>query len=162
MKEIFREAIKNINIENIQTALKLSIIVTPIYNFYAPISMFFYPLLVASCLDIFTGILKNRVYKKQPLSSKEFIKRKPMVILLWAIGLTAMLLSDKFLSEIGITGHWGAKLYCVFYGIYEIISILENISEMGLPGANGILKILKGKLPNNINEALESDKKGDK
>lgn len=162
MNSIIKEILNNLNIENIQTSFKFSLIITPILSFLAPIGAFFYPLIFIAALDVITGIIKNRVYHNKPFSSFELIKRKPLIFLLFSIGILTMLTADIFLKEIGITGNWAIKTYCVFYGLYEVISILENISEMGLPGSQGILKLLKGRIPNEINQALESDKKGEK
>ena len=69
-----------------------------------------------------------------------------------------MLICDIFLKEINIDGNWGAKAYCVFYGLYEVLSILENLAELELPGARAIKNILTKKIPKDIQEEIKEDK----
>lgn len=146
-----------INVKNAKVSLLSSIILSPLLGFILPVKHLLIPLLWLVMIDILSGIYKSRVIFKQPLTSKRFFERKSKVLLIWSFGLVTMLIADKFLLEINITGNWASKGYCVFYGIYETISILENLAESGLPGAKGILKLLRGKLPNDINEALDEE-----
>jgi len=153
---------ETVNLEHLTLAGKASIVLTPVIGLLSPVKHLFLPLIFLMVLDVITGIYKNRVIKGQAISSKELFRKKPQQFLLWSAGLLTMLICDIFLKEINITGHWAALLYCVFYGLYEVISILENIAEMGLPGAEGILKLLKGKLPSNVKSALEETESDDK
>lgn len=147
-----------INMQDFKLSGLLAVMMTPLLNLLAPVQHLFLPLIWLVVLDIISGIYKNRVYKKQPITSKKFFERKSKIVLVWSIGLLTMLLADKFLMEIGIDGHWGAKVYCVWYALYETISILENLGDSGLPGAKAILNLLRGKLPSNIDKSLQDTK----
>ncbi len=146
-----------IKIDDLKLSGILSLLATPLINLVAPVQHLFLPLIWLVVIDILSGIYKNRIYKKEPITSKKFFERKSKVVLVWSAGLVTMLLADTFLKEIGIDGHWGAKVYCVWYALYEVISILENIGDSGLPGAKSILKLLRGKLPANIDKSLEKE-----
>lgn len=150
---------KLIKIEDFKLSGIYAVIVTPIINLVAPVQHLFMPLIWLVVIDIISGIYKNRIKKKQPITSKKFFERKSKVVLVWTLGLLTMLLADKFLLEVGIDGHWAAKVYCVWYALYEVISILENLGDSGLPGAKNILKLLRGRLPNNIDTSLNLDVK---
>ena len=136
----------------------LSIALTPVINLFIPIQHLLLPLCWLVVLDIISGIYKARVIQGKPITSRRFFERKAGVLLVWSLGVLTMLFADTFLLEINIKGNWAAKLYCVFYAMYEVISILENLAESGLPGAKGILMLLRGKLPTNLNTALDAEK----
>lgn len=146
-----------INVKNAKISLLSSLVLSPIIGFIFPVKHLLLPLIWLVVLDIFSGIYKSRIIQKKPITSKRFFERKSKVLLIWAVGLVTMLLADKFLLEINIYGNWASKGYCVFYGIYEVISILENLADSGLPGAKGILHLLRGKLPSNLNEAIDKE-----
>lgn len=148
---------KLINMADLKTSGLISLALTPLLNLVAPVQHLFFPLIWLVVIDIASGIYKSRVTNKQPITSKSFFERKSKVILIWVAGLLTMLLADKFLKEINITGNWGAKIYCVWYALYEVISILENLGDSGLPGAKNILALLRGKLPSNIDKSLTKD-----
>jgi phage-related holin len=151
-----------LNIENLQLSAKLSIFLAPLISLYSPVQHLITSLILLSVLDVLTGIYKNRIIHKRSITSRDFFKRKPVLILLWSIGLTAMLLNDKMLIDLGISGNWGAKAYCVFYGLYETLSILENLGECGVKGMNGIIKLLKGRIPSEYSIAIDEVKNEDK
>jgi phage-related holin len=154
-------SISLINVKNAKLSLFGSLILSPMLGFIFPVKHLLMPLFWLVVLDILSGVYKSRIIQKKPLTSKRFFERKSKVLLIWAIGLVTMLLADKFLLEIKIEGSWASKGYCVFYGIYETISILENLADSGLPGAKGILRLLRGKLPDNLNKALEEQEDED-
>ena len=155
LKDIKQYILESVNIVNLKLAGKLTLVIGPVIALLEPIQHLIQPLLILAVIDVITGVIKSRLFLNEPISSKKFFDRKPLLILLWTLGLITMLHCDVFLSEIGINGHWAAKLYCVFYGLYEVISILENLAIMGLPGSKQIIKILKGRLPEHLQDIKE-------
>ncbi len=152
------------NTENLKLSAKLTPVLTLLFaimdsliNFYQPVLDLLFWLGISVVVDILTGIIKNR----KDFSSWSLIKRKPMVLFLWGLGLTSFLLCDKFLAELNITGNWAAKAYCIFYGLYETVSITENLAGCGLKGPAIILKMVKGKLPDEYVQAIEQAEKKD-
>jgi phage-related holin len=152
--------LKLLRLEDLKITAVYSLLAAPLVNLFAPVQHLFLPLLWLVIIDIVTGIYKNRIHNKQPITSRKFYERKAKVVILWLIGLITFLLADKFLLELNIEGHWGAKVFCIWYALYETISIMENLGECGLKGAKQILSLLRGKLPSNIDKTLE-DAKGE-
>lgn len=150
------------------TYMKLAAIILPILvtvywgaiGFYAPVWPLLGYLIALGGIDLITGIWAA-LREGQEIVSEFFWRRKAAVIVLFVFGLTTMLLMDKMIKE----AHQSMPsflyvAFMLFYGAYEAISILENISRIGdLKGIPAIIKMFKKKMPDDVKEALEDDKK---
>jgi len=105
-------------------------------------------------IDILTGYLASR-HEGQGFQSRKF-REKLKPVALFLIALAAAKEASPLLAEFDITAHQAGKWFCAFYGVYELFSILENLGRLGLPIAAPLMKLLKAKLPDDVNEAMKS------
>lgn len=135
----------------------LSLVITPLLLFFAPVATLIVPLLWLVVFDIVSGMYVAKVIEKKDLTSRGFLKKLGPITFFF-IALAASLHAGVFFVEFGIDKSQPAKWVAAFYGIYELFSILENLGKCGLPVAKQIANFLKQKLPTNI---VDENKKGE-
>ena len=75
---------------------------------------------------------------------------------------------EEYLSYIGITELGICELFCILFVLYELVSILKNMTLCGLPVPGRLRKFLMefldgmtDELPNEVAEELHSESKGE-
>ena len=134
--------------------LIISLLITPILLFFAPVSTFIAPLLWLVLFDIISGMYVAKRIEKKDLTSRGFLQ-KLVPITLFFIALASALHAGIFFKEFGIDKDQPAKWVCSFYAIYELFSILENLGKCGLPVAKQIADFLKTKVPEQLSKVEE-------
>lgn len=167
MKDIFNFLIDQVNWAVAGAAAKITPILTLVFlflqDFFNPtIPMLFY-VMALGCLDVATGLWASKKEGKK-IVSELFWRRKGAVVVLFLVGVICMLIIDRMLKD----AHESIPAFAVtswflFYGLYECISVLENMTRIGyLPGLQGFMGLFKKKITDDLKEALEEAKKEDK
>lgn len=118
-------------------------------------------LIVAMIIDYVTGMLS--AWLNSELSSKKGIKgivKKVSYLALVAVAMIVDWLIFQGLQQINVDLHYSvffAVLVTVWLIINELISVLENLSRMGVPIPN-FLKKLIDRLKNTVDESEREDK----
>lgn len=88
-------------------------------------SMLLWGLVTLISLDIITGILKAGVKGKidSKIGLKGMIKHTTIIILVLLMGVVARLINIQ----------WVSQSFCIYYILQYVISMLENLDEMGVP-----------------------------
>lgn len=133
-----------------KTKLIYSFLLAPLLTFFDPYSALVKAIGLLVTTDIFTGILAARKEGK-PIQSRSFLKKIPQVAL-FLIGLAAAKFASPLLEEFAIDAHQAGKWFCALYGMYEFLSILENLGRLGMPVAKQFSDLLKKKLPEEMKE----------
>ena len=128
---------------DVKTRLKLfySLVLSPLLMFFEPYMILVKAIGILVILDIITGIMAARKEGKD-ITSRGLYKKIPIVGL-FLLGLAAAKVSNPLLIEFGIEQHQAGKWLCSLYGIYELLSILENLGKLGLPVASQLADKLK-------------------
>lgn len=100
-------------------------------------------------IDIITGMIAAKYFRKQDLTTKKFV-RKVRELGLFGVGLAAFIIANDAFLQVGLASGWAAKFFCSTYMFYELFSILENLGDMGFPIAKQIKQALKAKLPKEL------------
>ena len=137
-----------------------TLLISPIIAFYSPVGYLLQPLLWLVIIDILTGVYCAKFVRNEDINSRGFLS-KLVPVCLFLIALTAALHCDIFFVEFGLPQHQAPKLILAFYGVYELISILENLGDSGLPVAKQISSLLKKKLPQEVQDELNKEEKKD-
>lgn len=87
--------------------------------------MLLWGLVTLISLDIITGILKAGVKGKidSKIGLKGMIKHTTIIILVLLMGVVARLINIQ----------WVSQSFCIYYILQYVISMLENLDEMGVP-----------------------------
>ena len=118
-------------------------------------------LIVAMIIDYVTGMMS--AWLNSELSSKKGIKgivKKVSYLALVAVAMIVDWLIFQGLQQINVDLHYSvffAVLVTVWLIINELISVLENLSRMGVPIPN-FLKKLIDRLKNTVDESEREDK----
>lgn len=120
-------------------------VISPILMFFEPYAVLVKAIGMLVCIDIFTGALASKKEGK-PVTSKA-LRAKVPVVGMFLIALAAAKESSPLLMEFGIAAHQAGKWLCALYGMYELLSVLENLGRLGLPVAKQLSEMLKAKLP---------------
>lgn len=131
--------------------LLISLIISPLFMFFEPYTALVQALGILVVIDIATGVLAARK-EGQDIKSRSFFKKLPQVGL-FLVGLAAAKISSPLLEEFSIEAHQVGKWLCALYGVYELLSILENLGRLGLPVAHQLAELLKNKA--NISKITE-------
>ena len=88
-------------------------------------SMFLWGLLALLVLDIITGILKATVKKEldSGIGLKGMVKHTTIVLLVLSMAVATRLINME----------WVSQTFCIFYILEYILSIVENLDDMGVP-----------------------------
>lgn len=132
---------------------------------------FFYILLLAVLMDTFLGVL--RAIKEHKFNSCVGIDgaiRKVAMLLsvVFLIFIDSMvkidflfMIPEEYLSVIGIDHLGICELFCLLYILYEVVSILKNMTLCGLPVPSKVkiyiqrfLDDMTEELPEEVSEAL--------
>lgn len=139
--------------ESVRTKLIISTILASLTAFYMPVKGFVMPVLWLAFLDIITGLYVARTIDKVAITSREFFRKLPQFAM-FIVAVTAAMHADPFFVHFGLDPYSSAKFVISFYGIYELMSILENLGKSGLPVAKSVSNFLKNKLPAEVKENL--------
>ena len=118
-------------------------------------------LLIAMIIDYVTGMMS--AWLNSELSSKKGIKgivKKISYLALVAVAMIVDWLIFQVLQQINVDLHYSvffAVLVTVWLIINELISVLENLSRMGVPIPNFLKKIID-RLKNTVDESEREDK----
>jgi phage-related holin len=134
----------------IKEKLTYSALIAPLFMYFEPYSILVKAIGVLVVFDIVSGVLASRKEGIDFQTRKLLDKFKPLGLFLFA--LAAAKEANPLLMEFSIESHQAGKWICSFYGVYELLSILENLGRMGLPVAKPIMDLLKSKLPKEISE----------
>ena len=88
-------------------------------------SMLIWGLMFLISLDIITGILKAGINGKidSKIGLKGMIKHTTIIILVLVMGVVARLINIQ----------WVSQSFCIYYILQYVISMLENLDEIGVP-----------------------------
>ena len=88
-------------------------------------SMLLWGLLVLLVLDIVTGILKAIMKKHldSGIGLKGMLKHTTIVLLVLSMAIATRLINMQ----------WVSQTFCIFYILEYILSIVENLDDMGVP-----------------------------
>ena len=165
MRKIYEELLSHINFFYMKAAAIATpfflMLYTEIMGFYAPVSDMLWLLVLLAATDIVTGVITNVIILKEKFSSKRFWQRKAVVTVLFFLGLTGVLAVDLMLKSIAEPlNSWISKSWILFYGVYELISILENLAKTKkLPLVSRIINVIYGKLPQDVVDVVREEKK---
>lgn len=137
--------------------LGLSGILAMLTSFYSPVMNLMVAVLWLVAFDVLTGAYVAKVINREALTSRKFFRKMPQ-LLMFLVALTASIHADPFFVQFGLEEYKAAKFVVSFYGIYELLSILENLGKSGLPVAKQIAAMLKAKLPEEVKNNLEGPK----
>lgn len=137
--------------------LLISVIVSPLLMYFEPYSALVKAIGILVVFDIATGVMAARKEGKD-ITSRSFFKKIPAVAL-FLIALAGAKEASPALLEFGIEAHQAGKLFCALYALYELLSLLENCGKLGMPIASQITKLLKAKLPTDVKDIVDADKK---
>ena len=120
-------------------------------------------LIIAMVLDYISGIIKS--YETNTLSSKVgakgIIKKFSYFLVIVISFIIDFILCNYTLNEINIYYPIISEIIIAWFVINEVISILENVSEIGVPLPKFIINItshLKNNLDNiNINKGYKNE-----
>jgi toxin secretion/phage lysis holin len=135
--------------------LYISVLLSPLCLYFEPYSALVKALGVLVVIDILTGLMSARK-SGQDITSKSLFKKIPIVGL-FLIALVAAKEASPLLVEFGIGAHQAGKWVCALYGVYELLSILENLGRLGLPVAKQLSEMLKAKLPEDIQKVINQE-----
>lgn len=129
------------------TSLKkilLSFFLTPLLIFFSPYLVLIKAISLLVLFDIVTGIAAARKEHKD-IKSRSFFRKIPQLALFF-VALAAAQVSNPLLLEFSLETHQAGKWLCGLYGVYELLSILENLGRLGLPVADKFAEMLKAKI----------------
>ena len=141
----------------------LSAIITGLLYYFGIVAVPIIILVIAMVIDYVTGMLS--AWLNAELSSKKGIKgivKKVSYLALVAVAMIVDWLIFQGLQQINVDLHYSvffAILVTVWLIINELISVLENLSRMGVPIPN-FLKKLINRLKNTVDE--KGDDKSDR
>lgn len=146
----------NSNSTVIPQKLMLSVILSPVVLYFEPYSALVKAIGILVIIDILSGLLVAR-RSGLDITSRQFFKKIPIVGL-FLVALVAAKESSPLLAEFGIEVHQAGKWLCALYGVYELLSILENLGRLGLPWAKPFSNLLKAKLPDDVQKVINEPK----
>lgn len=117
-------------------------------------------LLIVMIIDYITGMAE--AYINKTINSRigvVGIIKKVLYFALVAVGITIDYLITSALAQIYINievNYCVGMIIAIWLIINELISILENLSEMGLPLPGFLIKIVK-RLKNTVDKTIESE-----
>lgn len=139
---------------------------------------FYKVLLYAVCLDSVLGVL--RAIKERKFNScvgidgaiRKVAMLISVVLLIYVNSIVGInfvsMIPDEYLSYIGITEVGICELFCMLFILYELVSILKNMTLCGLPVPTKLRKLLMefldgmtDELPEEAVEDLHTDMKGE-
>lgn len=165
VREFLGECLSAVNWLYVKSAIYLWPVVVFIWGmiqgFYAPVIDMCLYLIAIVAVEIISGIWASKK-EGEKFNSHRLWWKKAMVSLLFFLVLTAMLFIDLMLKEFhdGLSP-WISKSWILFYGCYEIVSILENAKRSGLHLAGLFISVFKSKLPSEVGEALDKKESKD-
>ena len=139
----------------------ISAVITGLLYYLGIVAVPIIILIVAMIIDYVTGMLS--AWLNSELSSKKGIKgivKKVSYLALVAVAMIVDWLIFQGLQQINVDLHYSvffAVLVTVWLIINELISVLENLSRMGVPIPN-FLKKLIDRLKNTVDESEREDK----
>lgn len=167
IKEIFQFLSDQVNWAVAGFAAKitplLTVVVLFLQDFFHPTVPSLFYVMTLGLFDIITGVWASHKEGKK-ISSEFFWRRKAAVVVLFLMGVISMLIIDRMLKDL----HESAPAFALtswlgFYAIYEVISVLENMTRIGyLRGIKAFMNFFKKKIGEDIKEAVEEAKKEDK
>lgn len=135
--------------------LSLSALLSPILVAFDPYATHVWAIGLLVIIDIASGMAAS---KKEGIDiTSERAWPKVVQVGLFFVALAAARAASPLLEEFSIQSHQAGKWFCALYGLYELLSILENLGRLGLPVATQFLSLLKSKLPKEITD-LEKEK----
>ena len=139
---------------------------------------FFVLLLYAVCLDTVLGVL--RAVKERKFNScvgidgaiRKVAMLFSVVLLMYVNAIVNInflfMVPEEYLSYIGITELGICELFCILFVLYELVSILKNMTLCGLPVPTRLRKFLvefldgmTDELPEDVTETLHNEPKGE-
>ena len=139
---------------------------------------FFTILLYAVCLDTVLGVL--RAVKERKFNScvgidgaiRKVAMLFSVVLLMYVNALVSInflfMVPEQYLSYIGINELGICELFCMLFVLYELVSILKNMTLCGLPVPaklrQFLMQFLDGmtdELPEEVAEALHNETEGE-
>lgn len=126
--------------------------------FHPTIPMLFY-VMALGALDVGTGLWASKREGKK-IVSELFWRRKGAVVVLFMIGVICMLIIDRMLKDTHESiPAFAVTSWFLFYGLYECISVMENMTRIGmLPGLQGFMGLFKRKITDDLKQAIEEGK----
>ena len=139
---------------------------------------FFTILLYAVCLDTVLGVL--RAIKERKFNScvgidgaiRKVAMLFSVVLLMYVNALVGInflfMVPEEYLSYIGITELGICELFCILFVLYELVSVLKNMTLCGLPVPTKLRKLLMefldgmtDELPEEVTEELHATEEGE-
>lgn len=138
-------------------------IFTGLTNFFNPVADALLPIVVLSVIDVALGLWCS-LSQGNKFSSHRLVVKKLVLATLFFLGLAGILSFEGLLMF-----YTGSKIsgliamsFCVFYGLYELSSILENINivyynlyKEKLPFIGPFLKLVKKNAPEALHEGID-------